>query len=127
MVRRFGVALLRLHNLTTFAPYGAVTPIPAAERGQPDAARRVWERLGKPSRDGDAEGNADFERAIVEYLNERAVDVEFDGLVDQSAIVNWRWKDKSEFSREVYLIGRDILYDSNHMWPVGGAEIDPEA
>ena len=70
MVERLGCALLANHQLTTLPGYGALTPIPSSRRGDYRAAREVWDNAGKPG----GEGNADFERAVLDYLNKASVD-----------------------------------------------------
>ena len=124
MVQRLESALLRLHQVSTLPPYGALAPISAAQQGRFSSARTLWDRQGKPG----GEGNADFERAILEYLNVAEVSGLIEERTQHAEVANWRWRDKTDqFAREKYLVGRDILYDSNYLGQEGGASIDPEA
>lgn len=123
MVQRLEEALSRLYQKTSLPPYGTITPIPMSLQGVMGPARTIWTNAGKPG----GEGNALFQRAVLEYMNIVEVDLLIE---DENAIVNdvatWEWKELDEFGRQEYLIARDILYDCNYLGPPGGAEIDPD-
>ena len=123
MVERLGCALLANHQLTTLPGYGALTPIPSSRRGDYRAAREVWDNAGKPG----GEGNADFERAVLDYLNKGDIDELIEAKTLKHSVTDWKWTGtKEEFPRGGYLLARDILYDADYMGVAGGAEINPE-
>ena len=123
MVQGLEDALLRLHQLTTLPPYGELTPIPATQQGGFYFARFIWEELGKPGR----EGNADFKRALLEYMNIAAVKELIEAKTLKQSVADWKWAgSREQFPKGGYLIVRDILYDSDYQGPQGGAEINPE-
>jgi hypothetical protein len=124
MVQGLEDALLRLHSLSTLPPYRELTPIPATQQGSFDSARVIWDKQGKPGR----EGNADFERALLEYMNIAAVEELIKAKTLRQSVADWKWAgSREQFPRGGYLIVRDILYDSDYQGPPqGGAEINPE-
>jgi hypothetical protein len=123
MVQGLEDALLRLHQLSTLLPYGELTPIPATQQGSFDSARVIWDEQGKPG----GEGNADFERALLEYMNIAAVEELIDAKTLRQSVADWKWVgSREQFPRGGYLMGRDILYDSDYQGPQGGAEVNPE-
>ena len=79
MVQGLEDALLRLYQLSTLLPYGELAPIPATQQGSFDSARVIWDKQGKPG----GEGNADFERALLEYMNIAAVEE----LIDAKTLI----------------------------------------
>ena len=123
MVKGLEDALLRLHQLSTLQPYGELTPIPATQQGGFYSARFIWEELGKPG----GEGNADFERALLEYMNIAAVEELIDAKTLRQSVADWKWVgSREQFPKGGYLMVRDILYDSDYQGPRGGAEVNPE-
>lgn len=122
MVRRLQTSLLGLHQVGDLAPYGALAPIAATKQGEMGAAREVWDRQGKPG----GEGNADFERAVLEHINTLEVLNIIDEGVGDQAVGSWRWKDRRDLvSMERYLASRDVLYDADYLGVLGGATINP--
>jgi hypothetical protein len=85
--------------------------------------RVIWDKAGKPG----GEGNADFERAMLDYLNKGEVDELIEAKTLKQSVTDWKWtKTKEEFPRGRYLLARDILYDTDYIGVARGTEINPE-
>lgn len=124
MGQRLEEALSRLYQKTSLPPYGTITPIPMSLQGVSWPAGAIWRNAGKPG----GEGNALFQRAILEYLNLMEVDIMMeDGGTMVNDVDAWEWKELEDFGEYEYLTSRDFLYDVEYNGEPGGAKIDPDA
>jgi hypothetical protein len=86
MVQGLEDALLRLYQLSTLLPYRELIPIPATQQGSFNSAIVIWDKQGKPGR----EGNADFKRALLEYINIAIVKELINTKTLRQSVADWK-------------------------------------